>query len=147
MQEVYTLLCWHMSEIKKVLIVRFGSLGDVLLTTPLLRALKTGWPDMAVDYFTKPAAAQLLHGNPYINRIHELEGAGFMALADQAGRMGGENYDLIVDLHRNLRSLYVNHAVASKKYVRMQRDRFRRDRKSTRLNSSHIPLSRMPSSA
>jgi len=109
------------------MLVRFGSLGDVLLTTPLIRAMRGRLKDSRIEYFVKSDSAPLLHGNPHISRIYELEGKGFGALRDKVRRISeGGAYDLVVDLHRNPRSWYVRHRAPSRRWVMMRRDRFRR---------------------
>ena len=57
----------------KVLVVRFSSIGDIVLTTPVVRCLKTQRPDVEVHYVTKASYKYLLADNPYIDRIHLLE--------------------------------------------------------------------------
>lgn len=58
-----------LKKVKKILIVRPRAIGDVILTTPLIRALKKALPDSAIDYLLEPFVAPVLYGNPNINRI------------------------------------------------------------------------------
>ncbi len=83
----------------KVLVIRFSSLGDVLLTTPVMRALKQQHK-ATVCMATKRGMAQMLHNNPYVDRIHVLQGS----LWQFANLLRAEQFDIIVDLHNNLRS-------------------------------------------
>jgi ADP-heptose:LPS heptosyltransferase len=54
----------------KVLIIRFSSIGDIVLTTPIIRCLKKQLPaDSEVHYLTKPSYASLLNQNPYIDKL------------------------------------------------------------------------------
>ena len=85
---------------RKVLIVRFSSIGDIVLTTPVIRAVKQQWGS-EVHYLTKPGYAELLRHNPYLDRLHLLP-ADFATLIST---LRDERFDLIVDLHRNLRTL------------------------------------------
>ncbi|MDX2246279.1 MAG: glycosyltransferase family 9 protein [Bacteroidia bacterium] len=91
----------------KILVIRFSSIGDIVLTTPVLRNLKRAFPEGEIHYFTKPAFSTVLKQNPYITQIHELESP----LAPQLQRLKAENFDLILDLHHNLRSLRVKWAL------------------------------------
>lgn len=58
-----------LKKIKKILIVRPRAIGDVILTTPLIRALKKALPDSTIDYLLEPFVAPVLYGNPNINKI------------------------------------------------------------------------------
>ena len=81
----------------KILLIRFSSIGDVILTTPLLRALRTAYPDAVVHFATRRAFAPLLEGNPNVDRILVLpdrEEGGLRALART---IRAERYDHILD--------------------------------------------------
>ena len=52
----------------RILVVRFSSIGDIVLTTPVFRLLKTHFPDAEIHWVTKTSFASVLEGNPYIDR-------------------------------------------------------------------------------
>ncbi len=81
-----------MPTIKKILVIRLSSIGDIVLTTPLLRSLQSAWPDAKIDYCTKAPFVSLLAENPRLSAIYTLETPPF------------EAYDLVVDLQYSLRS-------------------------------------------
>ncbi|MGH7570118.1 MAG: glycosyltransferase family 9 protein, partial [Gemmatimonadales bacterium] len=56
-----------------VLLVRFSSIGDILLTTPLVRALRRRHPEAHLVYVTKRAMAPLVADNPQVSRVLSLE--------------------------------------------------------------------------
>ncbi len=85
----------------KILVLRFSSIGDIVLTTPVLRCLKTQKPEFQIHYATKKQYRGLLVNNPYIDKLHLLDGS----LADLVAELKQENFDLIVDLHNNLRTV------------------------------------------
>ncbi len=87
----------------KVLIIRFSSIGDIVLTSPVLRCLKTQIPDAEVHFLTKSKFGGLLEFSPWIDKIH-LYNSNFDALIPQ---LQAENFDFIADLHGNLRSRWV----------------------------------------
>lgn len=87
------------TKVKKVLIIRFSSLGDIVLTSLLVRCLKKQ-KQCEIHYLTKKAFAPLVGSNPYINKVWTTEG-GFDTLIPF---LKSEKFDLIVDLHNNLRS-------------------------------------------
>lgn len=88
---------------KKILIIRFSSIGDIVLTTPVIRCLKTQQPDFTIHYLTKRSFVSLLENNPYIDKVHSIE----KDVKEIAEELKKENFDVVVDLHNNLRSLQV----------------------------------------
>jgi len=89
--------------VKKVLFIRFSSIGDIVLTTPLLRVLKQQRPETEIHYLTKKSFQAILLENPYITKIHSLEG-GLAAVLEE---LKNEDFDFVIDLHRSLRSRVV----------------------------------------
>ncbi len=91
---------------KKVLVVRFSSIGDVVLTTPVLRCLheQTG---AEVHFLTKAAYAPLVAYNPHVQVVHELRDS----LRKLLPELKRQNFDVLVDLHRNWRSRMVRMAL------------------------------------
>ncbi|RYY12248.1 MAG: glycosyltransferase family 9 protein [Cytophagaceae bacterium] len=84
----------------KILVLRFSSIGDIVLTTPVVRQLKTQVPGAQVHFATKPAYRSLLEANPYVDRTHVLSGS----LGELVRELRAERFDFIVDLHNNLRT-------------------------------------------
>ncbi len=93
----------------KFLIIRFSSIGDIVLTTPLVRCLKQQAKDAQVHYITKSGFSNILESNPYIDKLHLLEGDSWEPLIDQLKK---EQFDYIIDLHKNLRSLKIKNALS-----------------------------------
>ncbi len=84
----------------KFLILRFSSIGDIVLTTPVIRCLKQQYPDAEVHYATKKSYQSLLENNPYIDKIFTLE----KSLNNLVKQLKSERYDYVIDLHNNLRT-------------------------------------------
>ena len=84
----------------KFLIIRFSSIGDIVLTTPVIRCLKQQYPDAEVHYVTKKSYKTLLENNPYIDKVFTLE----KSLNDLVKQLKSEDYDYVIDLHNNLRT-------------------------------------------
>ena len=87
----------------KFLIIRFSSIGDIVLTTPVIRCLRKKYPEAEIHFLTKQAFRNIVAGNPYINKIHVL-GDSFELMLHE---LLTEEYDYIIDLHHNLRTLRV----------------------------------------
>lgn len=84
---------------KNILIIRFSSLGDVLLTTPVIRSLKKMLPEANIDYLVKEEAREVLQHNPYLRDLHIYrENTALHALTSS-------DYDLIIDLQNNIKSI------------------------------------------
>jgi len=83
----------------KILILRFSSIGDIVLTTPVIRCLKEQL-GAEIHYYTKPSFASILYSNPYLSKVHTLPNTGLPFLKD----LKTENFDYIIDLHNNLRT-------------------------------------------
>ena len=84
----------------KVLIIRFSSIGDIVLTTPVIRSVKVQFEDGEVHFCTKKNYADLVENNPYVDKVLTLDGS----LSELIKRIQKEKYDGIIDLHNNLRT-------------------------------------------
>jgi heptosyltransferase-2 len=106
----------------KTLVIRFGSIGDVVLATPLLRVLRTRFPDSQIDFLTKKECAELVRSNHNLNYTYEYDSSeGFDGLRALKKRVRDENYDLIVDIHGSLRSRYVRALRSATRVVKVDK--------------------------
>jgi ADP-heptose:LPS heptosyltransferase len=96
----------------KFLIIRFSSIGDIVLTTPVIRCLKKQIEDVEIHYLTKKSYQSIINNNPYIDKAHYLED-NFYELIE---RLQDENFDYIIDLHHNLRTLKVKRFLKKKSF-------------------------------
>ncbi len=85
----------------RILIVRFSSIGDIVLCTPVFRWIKQNYPNAELHFLTKGKFKQVVNGNPYIDHLIEWENR------TQRSEMFETDYDFLVDLHNNLRSRMV----------------------------------------
>jgi heptosyltransferase-2 len=96
----------------KFLIIRFSSIGDIVLTTPVVRCLKQQVPNAEVHYLTKSGFFPILQNNPYIDRLITYK----KKLSEVLPALKKEQYDFVIDLHHNLRSLKVKWALGTKSF-------------------------------
>ena len=96
----------------KFLIIRFSSIGDIVLTTPVPRCLKKQVATAEVHYLTKQAFRPILAANPYVDKIHCLD----KDLDATIEALKAEDYDYIIDLHHNLRTLKVKRALKKQSF-------------------------------
>lgn len=85
---------------KKFLVIRFSSIGDIVLTSPVVRCLKEQVKDANVHYITKKAYASIVSSNPHIDKVYSIE----KEIDEVVDQLKDENYDFIIDLHHNLRT-------------------------------------------
>ncbi|HBN05075.1 MAG TPA: glycosyl transferase [Bacteroidales bacterium] len=87
----------------KILIIRLSSIGDIVLTTPIVRCIKTQIPNVQIHYLTKANNAIILNNNPYIDRIITFNGS----LSETIRQLKKGNYTYVIDLHKQIRSLII----------------------------------------
>lgn len=92
---------------RKILFIRFSSIGDIVLTSPLIRCVKAQLPDAEIHVATKPQYAALYESNPGITKVHKLQNG----LGDLIRDLKKENFSFVVDLHKNLRSFRIRIAL------------------------------------
>lgn len=90
----------------KILVIRFSSIGDIVLTTPVVRCLKNQVAGAEVHYLTKSSMKQVIQYHPSIDKIHELESTSIESLQN-------EHFDWVIDLHNNLRSRKISASIKS----------------------------------
>lgn len=103
-------ICVLMDSKVKILVVRFSSIGDIVLTTPVLRCLKNQLEgEVEIDYLTKKQFAPILENNRNINKVFTIE----KSTNEIINELKAQGYHYIVDLHQNLRSKRVKKQLKS----------------------------------
>ena len=97
---------------KKILIIRFSSIGDIVLTTPVIRCLKKQLPNAEIHFLTKPQYKEILSHNSYIDCLHLLD----KPILQKANELKKMHFDCIIDLHNNLRSLIFKSIINTESY-------------------------------
>ncbi len=85
----------------KILVIRFSSIGDVVLTTPVVRCLKKQIPNATIHFITKKPFSSILENNPYIDKLITIKAS----INEVISELKTEKYDWIIDLHKNVRTL------------------------------------------
>jgi ADP-heptose:LPS heptosyltransferase len=86
--------------LKKLLIIRFSSIGDIILTTPVICCLKQQLAGTEIHFLTKKQYFPILEANPFIDKLYTIKENIDEVIPD----LKKENYDQIIDLHKNFRS-------------------------------------------
>lgn len=99
-------------KILRILIIHTAFIGDIVLSTPLLRKLKDSYPECSITYVTTPAGASVLKNNPNINEIIEYDKRGIhkgiRGIWDLGKRLRYENFNMVITPHRYLRSSFLS---------------------------------------
>src|ERR1700743_2497131 len=96
----------------KFLIIRFSSIGDVVLTTPVVRCLKKQIATAEVHYLTKASFKPILKANPYVDQIHALSDD----LDATIEELKEQDFDYVIDLHHNLRTWKVKRGLKKQSF-------------------------------
>ena len=110
-----------MSKTLKILVVRFSSIGDIVLTTPVVRMLKTQL-NTEVHFLTKAPYVSLFKNNPYVDSVFQIDKSINEVISD----LKKENYDYVIDLHSNLRTqiLKLKLGVSAKSFNKLNWEKF-----------------------
>ncbi len=93
----------------KFLIIRFSSIGDVILTTPLIRCLRAEYPECCIDFLVKKEFSEVLSQNPHLSNIITFDKkAGKGELKRVRSLVQQSAYTHILDIQKNLRSIYIS---------------------------------------
>lgn len=107
-----------MLDPQKILIIRFSSIGDIVLASPLIRVLRSRFPAARIDFLVKAEFADLVRYNHHLSSTIELHGDTFRDLRGLRSTIHRERYDVILDIHNSLRSRYLRiHSGAKRTFV------------------------------
>ena len=97
-----------MNTPQRILIIRFSSIGDVILTSPLIRTLRASFPDAQIDFLVRKDVAELVRYHPSLNNVYEYDPqTGLKGLRTLKSQLKDRRYDLVIDAHNSLRSRYI----------------------------------------
>jgi lipopolysaccharide heptosyltransferase II len=116
-----------MSAPKKILVIRFSSLGDIILATPLLRVLHIRFPSSRIDFVVRKEYAELIRNNRNLSHLYEFDArTGMTGLHKLRHQLRAEHYDLVIDIHNSLRSRYLRWMLGVNKVVVFSKHLFAR---------------------
>lgn len=106
------ILCFIFKYMKKILIIRFSSMGDIVLTSPVVRCIKQQ-KNIELHYLVKSQYSAVLIPNPYIDKLITFKNS----LNSVITTLKNENYDIIIDLQNNVRSWWLKLNLARPSYT------------------------------
>ncbi len=105
----------------KILVIRFSSLGDLVLLVPTLIGLKKAIPEARIDFLTKKRYAELFEGATFIDRLLTIESGKISELLFLARDLSDENYDIVIDAHGVIRSKILYAMLRAKKKISIRK--------------------------
>jgi heptosyltransferase-3 len=90
---------WDWEKVERVLVVRLRSIGDTVLSTPSLSALKRFLPHAKIDILLEEWVAPVLTGSPHVDKVITLERGSVASRARVAARLRANRYDVVYNLH------------------------------------------------
>jgi heptosyltransferase-2 len=99
---------------RRILVIRYSALGDVVLATSLLAPLRARFPEARLEWVTSPSVAPLLEGLPELAAVHRLARAGPDGPAALRARLRGR-FDLVIDLQEKVKSAWLAFAAAPRR--------------------------------
>jgi predicted lipopolysaccharide heptosyltransferase III len=108
---------WDWEEVRKVLLIRLRSIGDTVLATPSVLALKRFLPKAEVDILVEDWVAPVLENHPHLDRVLVLERGGIMTRARVARELRSANYDVVYNLHGGTTATFLTRATGARHRV------------------------------
>ena len=112
----------------KTVVFRLSSIGDIVLSSPLLRVMRaSAGPKARIDFVVKKEYADLVKFSHHLSVVHEFDDSrGFEGLEELRDTLRAEEYDLVVDIHNNLRTIYLRNFCNTKEVVTVNKRLYER---------------------
>lgn len=91
-------------RVNKILVIKQGAIGDVLLSTPVIENIRISFPDAEINFLTQSLCIEVLRGNPYLNRILTYDIGNGDSSVCLLKNINKQKYDLVIDLFGNPRT-------------------------------------------
>jgi heptosyltransferase-1 len=133
-------------EFSRILIIKLSALGDVIHTLPVLHKLRRRYPAARIDWLTTPAIAELLRPHPAISNIIEIarndwlqpwRWSSYTNAAQLAARLAAMRYEIVVDMHGQLRTAFLTLATRAPVRIGFDRPRSKVWKASPRVLPKH----------
>ncbi|HLA13031.1 MAG TPA: glycosyltransferase family 9 protein [Pyrinomonadaceae bacterium] len=117
---------WDWSQVKRVLVVRLRSIGDTVLTTPTLYALRRFLPNVQLDILLEDWVAPVLEGYPHVDHIIKVAPRSATSRARVARQLRSNRYDVVYNLHGGTTATFLSRATGAKHRVGYAQYRYAR---------------------
>jgi len=110
-----------------ILIIRLSSIGDIINLTPIFRSLREKYPLARIDFLTKMEFAEIVANNPFLSNIITYDsGTKLAGWRDLCRQLKAQDYDLLIDMHNNIRSHILSHYLRGTSLLRYHKPYLRR---------------------
>jgi len=123
----------YAKNMKKILIIRFSSLGDIVLTEPVVRLLRINFIGCQIHYLTKPEYFDLVNSFGKIDKIHL-----WIDQIHLINELKDEKFDYIIDLQNKFNSFLVKLFIRAKKSITFNKQHLTRKLIIKKLTTKHI---------
>lgn len=117
---------WDWQSVRSVLIVRLRSIGDTVLATPSLHALRRFLPDARIDILLEDWVAPVLDGFQDVDNVITVERKSTRVRARVARQLRANKYDVVYNLHGGTTATFLTRATGARHRVGYAEYRYRR---------------------
>ncbi|MCH7762596.1 MAG: glycosyltransferase family 9 protein [Candidatus Marinimicrobia bacterium] len=111
---------------RAILVLRFSSIGDIVLATSPLTTLRNRFPEARIDFMILSHFAPLLENHPFIDRIIKINKTLPISSLKWMGKLANDDYDLVIDLHNSLRSKLIRKSLSEPSTLVYKKPRWKR---------------------
>lgn len=108
----------------KILVIRLSSIGDVILTTPVLKAFKEKYPEAVIDFLVLDKFKDSIEGVPFVDNVilfNKERNDGLRNMEKFGKELKKNGYDYIFDLHSKIRSKVISKNIGVKTFTYRKR--------------------------
>ncbi|HPC35082.1 MAG TPA: glycosyltransferase family 9 protein [Candidatus Marinimicrobia bacterium] len=110
-----------------ILIIRLSSMGDIVVLTPIFRSFREKYPSARIDFLTKKDFAEIVANNPFLSNIIAYDSStGLAGWRELCQKLAAQDYDLLIDMHNNIRSHILSHYLRRVSLLRYHKPYLRR---------------------
>ncbi|MDA3883591.1 MAG: lipopolysaccharide heptosyltransferase II [Bacteroidales bacterium] len=114
-------------NISNIVIFRLSSIGDIILTSALVRCLRSTYPDAKIDFVVKRQFKHITELMPEIDTIHTFNSdGGFSELLSLRTKLASKKYDVMLDIHKNWRSAFIRNTIGARRVYTFNKHTFKR---------------------
>ena len=105
---------------KKILIIKYGSISEIIDSLTIIKSLKNTYPEMEIDYFTEEIPAKLLSFEKNINEIFSVENITFCEVFKSARTLKSKEYDATIDLNASIKSYLLSLLIGANQTITVE---------------------------
>lgn len=105
---------------KKILIIKYGTISEIIDSLTIIKSLKNTYPEMEIDYFTEEIPAKLLSFEKNINEIISVENITFCEVFKSARTLKSKEYDATIDLNASIKSYLLSLLIGANQTITVE---------------------------